>query len=117
MTKYQASIFIYALAMIALGFAGHFMSPTHEWISTIAGGAIGVIAIFFGTLSKSNPRVGFIGASVLALLVDLKFIPALISPKPGPIWHVWTIVVCSTLLIAFLLGGHFLARKGKASSA
>lgn len=111
MSKYQASIFLYALAMIFLGFVGHFMSPTHEWISTIAGGAIGVIAIFFGTLTQSNPRVGFMGASVLALLVDLKFVPELISPKPGPVWHVYTIVALSTLLIAYLLGGHFLSRK------
>ncbi len=117
MSKYQASIFLYAVAMIALGFAGHFMSPNHEWISTIAGGAIGVIELFFGTLTKTNPRVGFIGASVVALLVDGQFVPALIHPKPGPVWHIWTIVVLSTLLIIFLLGGHFFQRRfGKSGS-
>lgn len=108
MSKYQAAIFAYAAAMIILGLIGYFVDSTHNLGSIIGGGAIGILEIFFGTLSTSKPRIGYIGAAVVALLTAGMFVPRSFQ---DPKWGFVTIAILSVLLVVILLGGHFLTKK------
>lgn len=112
MNKFQASILLYGVICIVLGLLGtkaSFDDHKPEYFSLIGGGALGVLSIFFGTLSKSNPRVGYIGASVVALLALGKFLPDYI--KSGAIYPAGLMVVLSAALAIFLVGGHILGRR------
>lgn len=96
--------------MILLGIIGYFIDPTHNPASIIGGGAIGILEIFFATYSKSNPRVGYIGAAVVALLTAGMFI---MNSIQHPLWGFITIAVLSVALFLFLMSSHFLAMMKK----
>lgn len=59
---------IYGLFSILMGLLGTLLSPTHEMMSTYGGGGVGILVIGCAALVKTNPRVGYITATVLALL-------------------------------------------------
>jgi len=94
--------------MILLGIIGYFVDPTHNIGSIIGGGILGLIEIGFATLSKTNPRIGYMGAAILALLAALMFIP---KSFQDPKWGFITISVLSVLLIIYLLSGHLFAQR------
>ena len=110
MSKHQGAIFIYGILMILLGIIGYFIDPTHNPGSIIGGGAVGILEIFFATYSKSNPRVGYIGAAVVALLTAGMFIPRSFQ---DPTWGFITIAVLSVALFLFLMAGHSIAMMKK----
>ena len=110
MSKYQGAILLYGILMILLGIIGYFIDPTHNPGSIIGGGVVGILEIFFATYSKSNPRVGYIGAAIVALLTAGMFVPRSFQ---DPTWGFISIAVLSVALFLFLMGGHFFGRRFK----
>src|ERR1041385_1375733 len=69
----QAVMLLYGVFDFAMGLIGTLASKNHEPYSLIGGGVAGVLVIGFAALTKTNPRVGFIGATVVGLLMAGKF--------------------------------------------
>jgi hypothetical protein len=59
---------LYGMFIIIMGLVGTMMSANHEIMSLVGGGSVGVLVIGCAALVKTNPRVGYITATVLALL-------------------------------------------------
>jgi uncharacterized membrane protein (UPF0136 family) len=107
-------VLVYGIFLIAMGIYGFI--GAHSVVSLIAGSVSGIIEIGFALVTPKNPRLGRIGASVVALLMLGKFAPEVHSGgKPD----LMAIAAFSLVVFACLLGGHFYAmnrRKARESS-
>lgn len=119
MNKFQAAIILYGLIMIGMALQAYFFPEGKaSMISLIAGGGVGIIEIFFAALSKTHPRIGYIGAAVVALLPLGRFLTHL-HAENGDL-KIYPAVVGSVLCIAlalFLVGGHLLSKRRTAPDA
>lgn len=115
MNKFQIAIILFGLIMIAMGLQAFLVDGSKA--SLIAGGGVGVLEIGLAAYSKTNPRIGFIGASIVALLPLGRFLPHLF--KGGQL-VIYPSLVGSILCIGlalYLVGGHLVAkRKSRAAS-
>ena len=118
MNKFQAAILVYALAMIVMGLQAFFF-PEHEAskASLIAGGGVGLLEIFFAALSKTHPRVGYIGAAVVALVPLGRFIPHLMKDGQLVVYPSLVGLVLSAGLALYLVGGHMMSKRKSAAPA
>lgn len=101
---------IYGLFNIAVGIEAYLTK--HSIVSLIAAGAIGIIVIGCAALSKTMPRVAYITATVLALIVAGRFLPKAIS---GEIWPGIVLVAVSLIFALILVGAHFAAMRRRRS--
>lgn len=83
----------------------------HSMPSLIGGTAIGLIEIFLAALSKTNPRVGFIGAAVVALLASGNWIGLLVRAGKLVIYPELVGLILSLGLALYLVGGHVTAKR------
>lgn len=109
MTKFQFAIIVYGLFMLGLGIAA-FVNK-HHLPSLLGGGSIGVLEIMLGVYTYKNPRVGFIGASVIALLSALMFIGQSVQAGAIQFYPHLVVITVSLLFVYYLVGGHFSARR------
>ena len=100
----QGMMFSYGLFNILMGFLGYVNK--HSVASLAAGGAAGILVIGFAALSKTNPRVGFIGATVVGLLVGGRFA---LHTFQGEVYPAGIIFVVSLIFAVTLVGAHFAA--------
>lgn len=70
-------LFVYGVFTIAMGLAGFIHG--HSLPSLISGGLVGVLVLVGANLAKTNPKVGFGMAVVLALLMLGRFMGPLMS--------------------------------------
>ncbi|HVT13220.1 MAG TPA: hypothetical protein VHE55_13225 [Fimbriimonadaceae bacterium] len=112
----QGIMLVYGIFDIAMGLVGTLASENHEIFSLLGGGIAGLLVIGFAALTKTNPRVGFIGATVVALAVAGKFASKTFS---GQIYPSGIIFAVSLLFAATLVGAHFAAvsRRKKSESS
>ena len=94
----------YGVISIALGAYGYAKSP----VSLYMGGLVGLLIIAAAALSKTNPRVGYIGAALISLVMIGNFGGKIM--KPDPAWHHIVLTILSVILLASLLAGHFMAK-------
>lgn len=102
-------IFIYGIFLIVMGIDGYLH---HSTVSLIVAGTCGVLEIGCAAMAKTNPRLGFIGAAAIALLVLGSRLPAALS-KGG--WAAWISTAFSLVVIVVLLGSHLLAMSKRKS--
>ena len=95
MSWFNPVLFIYAILNIGMGLVAYINKKSVP--SLIAGVAAGALVIFFVTLAKSNPKVGYIGAGVVALLILGRFMGPLIST--GKIYPAGILVAGSVIAI------------------
>lgn len=106
MSWLQGVMLLYGIFNIVLGLIGTMVSKNHEPWSLVGGGAAGVLVIGFAALTKTNPRVGFIAATVVAILVAGRFAPKAIG---GQFYPAGLIFGVSVVFILILVGAHFAA--------
>jgi len=103
---------VYGIFEIVMGVVGYISKASV--ISLIAGCASGIIVIGCAALTKTNPRVGFITATVVALIVAGSMVGKTLK---GVIYPSGIILVVSILFALILVGAHFAAvSKRKAAS-
>jgi uncharacterized membrane protein (UPF0136 family) len=100
----QAVMLLYGLFNIAMGLLGYVNS--HSVASLAAGGIAGILVIGCAALSKTNPRVGFISATVIALLVAGRFAPRTFE---GVVYPAGIIFAVSLAFAMTLVVAHFAA--------
>ena len=101
-----AVMLIYGLFNIVLGVEAYMSKGSLP--SLIAAGGLGLVVIACAALAKTNPRVAYITATVVALLIIGRFMkPAL----EGTIWPATVIVIVSAIFALTLIGAHFIAVK------
>lgn len=102
----QGVMLLYGIFDILMGLIGTMASKNHEPWSLVGGGGAGLLVIGCAALTKTNPRVGFIAATVIGLLVAARFAPKAIGGQIYP----GAIVMIVSLAFAFtLVGAHFAA--------
>ncbi len=108
----QVVMLLYGLFNIAMGLLGYFHG--HSIQSLIAGGAAGLLVIGCALLTKTNPRVGFIAATLIGLLVGGRFAPHALE---GQIYPAGIIFAVSLAFAVTLVAAHFVAtsRRNKTS--
>ena len=112
MNRFQVAIIVYALVMIGMGLQAYFFpSHTASLASVIAGSVIGILEIFFAALSKTHPRIGYIGAAVVALLTLGRWLPTLLNNGQVVIYPALVGLVLSVSLALFLVCGHFMTKR------
>ncbi len=74
--------------------------------SLLGGGIAGIIVIGCAALAKTQPRVAYITATAVALLVGLRFLPNAIK---GEVWPATIISVISLVFALTLVVAHFVA--------
>ena len=102
----QGVMLLYGVFNIVMGLIGTMFSEKHEPWSLIGGGVAGALVIGFAALTKTNPRVGFIGATVVAVLVAMRFAPKAFQ---GQIYPGAIIFGVSVIFALILVGAHFAA--------
>jgi hypothetical protein len=116
--RHQAAILIYGVIMIGMGAQAYFFPSGKASIaSIIAGGAIGILEIGFAALSKTHPRIGYIGAAVVALLTLGRWIPHLMKDGQVVIYPALIGLVLSVSLALYLVAGHLMAKARSAKTA
>lgn len=101
----QIVMVLYGLFNIAMGVLG---MEKGSYASLAAGSIAGLLVIGCAVLTKTNPRVGFITAAVIGLLVGGRFAPKAFQ---GQLYPGWVIFGVSIVFVAVLLGAHFAAVK------
>lgn len=106
---------LYGIFDIVMGLIGTLASKNHEIFSLLGGGVAGLLVIGFAALTKTNPRVGFIGATVVGLAMAAKFAKGAFS---GQVYPAGIIFAVSLLFAVVLVGAHFVAvgKRKKAGS-
>lgn len=94
-----------ALVLIVMGILG--FAEGHSVASLVAGVLFGGLLLGFLAYTKTNPRVGRIGAAVVCLLPLGRFLPALL--KKHNIYPAGIIVACSIITFCVLGAGHMMA--------
>ena len=82
-------------------------------ISLVAGGGLGVLALICFAIIPKNPRVGYIGATVVGLAVIGRFLPTYL--KTQDIWPAGIMAMLSLVVVAALTAAHFLAKSKPAN--
>jgi uncharacterized membrane protein (UPF0136 family) len=100
----QAVMLLYGIFDIAMGLIGYLNKGSI--VSLIAGATVGILVIGCAALTKTNPRVGFIGATVLALLMAGNFAGKTFS---GIVYPAGIIFAVSIIFAVTLVGAHFAA--------
>jgi len=113
MGRLQSVMVLYGVFDIAMGLIGTIATANHEIFSLIGGGVAGLLVIGFAALSKTNPRAGFIGATIVGLLMAGKFAK---NAFGGQIYPAGIIFAVSLAFAAFLVGSHFAAMSKRKSS-
>jgi len=113
--RFQAAIIIYGLIMLGMAVQAYLVKASV--MSLVAGGGVGVIEIGLAALSKTHPRVGYIGAAVVALIPLGRFIPTLVKDGQLVIYPALIGTVLSVGLALFLVGGHFMSKRKPAQPA
>lgn len=98
-----------ALVLIVMGILG--FAEGHSVPSLVAGVLFGGLLLGFLAYTKTNPRVGRIGAAVVSLLPLGRFLPSLI--KTGKIYPAGIIVFCGIVTFCVLGAGHMIAMSKK----
>lgn len=109
----QITMLLYGIFEIVMGYLGY--SHSGSIVSFIAGGISGLLVIGCAALTKTNPRVGFIAATVIALAVAGMMAKKTFSGVVYPSGIIFAVSVAFALI---LLGAHFAAtskRKKEAS--
>lgn len=107
----QSVMVLYGVFDICMGLLGTIKA--HEIASLLGGGIAGILVIGCAALAKTHPRIGYIAALVISLLVAGKFAP---DTFRGTVYPAGIIFWVSILFAATLLLAHFLAmrrRKGR----
>jgi uncharacterized membrane protein (UPF0136 family) len=102
----QGVMLSYGVFSIAMGLIGYLNSSPRSAASLIAGGIAGLLVIGFAALSKTSPRVGFIGATVVGLILAARFSLKTLGGKVYPDGIIFTV---SVIFVLILLGAHFWA--------
>jgi hypothetical protein len=114
MTGLQRGMLLYGIFDIVMGLIGTIASEKHEPWSLMGGGIAGLLVIGFAFLVKTKPRIGFIGATLVGLLMAGKFAKGTFS---GQIYPAGIIFGVSIIFAATLVGAHFAAVNKRKSSA
>lgn len=95
-------VFLYGLFNLALGLQAYFAPSSGEpsLPSLLAAGGSGLIILFFGILIPKNPRVGYIGTTVLALLIAGNFAMKTLAGIMYPATVAFVVSVCVALALA-----------------
>ena len=83
-------------------------------VSVYAAGGSGLIVLACVWVSLKKPRVGYIAAMVIALVILLRFAPLAFGAE-GKMYPDMVATVASALAIAALIGGHLLSNRSKGS--
>lgn len=102
-------VYGYGIFLIATGIE----AASKSSISLIAGGISGLLVLACGYIIPKQPRFGYIGASVIALLIAGRFIPDAISK--GKIWPSAVIGGISILVFLALGAAHMMSKSKSAS--
>lgn len=100
----QSVMLLYGVFDIFMGFLGTLKA--HEIASLLGGGIAGILVIGCAALAKTHPRIGYIAAMVIALLVAGRFGKQTFE---GQIYPAGIIFVVSILFVLTLVLAHFLA--------
>lgn len=100
----QAVMLLYGLFNIVVGVEAYVSK--HSLPSLISASAIGIIVIGCAALSKTKPRIAYITATVMALLVAGRFA---VKALQGQVWPAIILVSVSLLFALLLVGAHFAA--------
>jgi uncharacterized membrane protein (UPF0136 family) len=100
----QAVMLLYGVFDIVMGFLGYLNKGSI--VSLIAGGIAGLLVIAFAALSKTNPRVAFISATLVGLLMAGNFA---MKTFQGVIYPAGIMFVVSLVFALTLVGAHFAA--------
>lgn len=77
-------------------------------ISLVAGGGLGILALACFAIVPKNPRVGYIGATVVGLAVIGRFLPTYL--KTQAVWPAGVMAILSIVVVLALSAAHFLAK-------
>jgi uncharacterized membrane protein (UPF0136 family) len=108
----QVTMLVYGIFDIVMGFLGY--SHSGSIVSFIAGGVSGILVIGCAALTKTNPRVGFIAATVIALGVAAMMAKKTFSGVVYPSGIIFGVSLAFSLI---LLGAHFAAVSKRKSEA
>lgn len=101
----DALVLVYAILLIALGIYAYL--DVHHLPSMLGGVGSGVVELLFLAYTSKNPRVGRMGAAIVALLLFFMFFGMMI--QKGPAWNNVTIALASLIVVVALVGGHMTA--------
>ncbi len=103
-------LFVYGAFMIVMGLIGGLglSGKPPSPISLIAAGGFGALILYFAVSAPKNPRLSFIGTTVLALLNIGQFAPKL--AKENTITPI-LVVAASTIVVLALSAAHFMAKS------
>lgn len=111
----QVLMLLYGAFDIVMGLIGTLASKNHEPWSLVGGGLAGLLVIGCAFLTKTNPRVGFISATVIGLLVAFRFAPKAFE---GVVYPAGIIFAASVAFAVTLVAAHFVAvNRKKGASA
>ena len=102
------------IAFIAMGVQSYFF-PTGDpsIVSLIASGGVGALLVLCTFVSIKNPRLGYIPAVALCLLIVGRFVGTGMS-KGFKTYPDMVAIAIGVICAGCLLAGHFLAKKAKA---
>ncbi|MEA2551923.1 MAG: hypothetical protein QOJ65_99 [Fimbriimonadaceae bacterium] len=104
------AVIVYGLCVAGGGIMGFVTAGSP--MSAIVGGLTGLLLVIFGLVSKTNPKVGYGGAAVLAIALIAFFIYRYMSTqKPMPAFGV---IGLSVLMLILLVFGHFAGPSSRA---
>lgn len=109
-------VLLYGLFNIVLGIQSYFFpsSGKASLVSLIAAGGMGLAVVYFFTLIPKNPRVGYIGTTVLALASAGRFAQKAFGGESYP---GMTVFAVSLFVAVALTLAHFMAKAKSASTA
>lgn len=107
---------LYGVFNIVMGFLAYLNKGSI--VSLAAAGIAGLLVIGCAALTKTHPRIGFIAASVIGIVVAMRFAGKAFG---GEIYPAMIIFVVSILFVVILVGAHFAAvakrKRGSAASS
>ena len=101
------AVIVYGIAVAAGGAMGFIMKGSVP--SLISGGVSGLIILAMGIYSKSNPRVGFLVTTIMALALIAFFVWRYVStPAAERSMVPFQVIGLSTVMLVLLIVGHFM---------
>jgi len=105
----QWLLVLYGLLTIGMGVQGYVGSQSMA--SLIAGGGLGALVLAAVAITRTQPRIGYILALVLAVLLLGRFAPKFFGQ--GVLYPDGVMAIASIVAIAALASAHFLAQARK----
>jgi hypothetical protein len=105
-------VIAYGILLIASGIYGYFLHNANSMVALITRSVSGAIELGLVAYTTTNPRVGRIGAAVVALVI-FGHTAMLYFQKRGVTSLILS--VASLIVVCCLLGGHFAAMKKRKS--